>query len=160
MTDRIVKLCEKINQSIEKLALLHVQSNVVEPLKNPGELASAVGDDPMKVIKRLNGIKEFVKVYKPANHRTVFSAKLDGKEVLLKIFSETTYHSWNVSKLEKFSDEFQLLTEMAELGIAVEVMGLYEMEFSEFKSKLEDGNKVKKEELEECEFLYADRDLY
>jgi len=28
------------------------------------------------------------------------------------------------------------------------------------KSKLEDGNKVEKEELEECEFLYADRDVY
>ena len=28
------------------------------------------------------------------------------------------------------------------------------------KSKLEDGNKVEKEELEECEFLHADRDLY
>jgi len=72
-------------------------------------------------------------------HKTVFNATLNGKPIILKVFSKKTYHSYIQNNFEEFKKEFEMLMDLNKHGVALQINGLYSIPFGTFKSKLKDG---------------------
>jgi len=100
----------------------------------------------------LNGLKDLHELNNPegekpeedqyTSHHPCFAGKLFTSDVIIKIFSEDSYHGLFMTKLENFIEEYNRLLELYKLGISVIVLGRIIIKFSEFKGILSSTYKL------------------
>lgn len=110
----------KINETITPYG---VTLNILDNLTNLRELKHPSGETKNEA--------------KWEPHRPLFTGLLNNTPVIIKIFSEDSYHGQFMSKYESFKHEYHKLETMSKLNITPHLYGFFETTFGNFKEKLD-----------------------